>query len=76
MNARKQECRWRYVVPGTETAGEWTGDESAWATSCEQWCVAGGCAPSRDGFRNGFCFCPYCGGPLVLLLSKSEEAAA
>lgn len=74
MVASKQECRWRFheaVVSGDSLAVQ-----AAWETSCDQWCIDSECSPSRDGFRNGFCFCPYCGGPLVLVLNNREERAA
>ena len=67
MKAQAGECRWRFH-DSTESM------QAAWETSCDQWCIDSECSPSRDGFRNGFLFCPYCGGPLVLQLSREEAA--
>lgn len=71
MEASVNECRWRFT-----DADPFTNQQAAWETSCDQWCIDSECSPSRDGFRNGFCFCPYCGGPLMLQLPKSREEAA
>lgn len=68
MKASERECRWRFVPASDDK-------QAAWETSCDQWCIDSESSPDRHGFRNGFQFCPYCGGPLVLLLSKTEEAA-
>lgn len=74
MNAAKQECRWRFVE--AKFQGSQGQLLAAWETSCDQWCVDSESTPDRHGFRNGFCFCPYCGGPLLLLLGRAEEVAA
>lgn len=66
MKARTEECRWRYSAE-TPSIGEPLGD--AWETACGQWMACSDGTPSADGFRNGFCFCPYCGGPLLLQLA-------
>lgn len=73
MKASQQECRWRFHPSPVSPPSLATG---AWETSCDQWCVDSESAPSPDGFRNGFVFCPYCGGPMVLVLPAREEQAA
>lgn len=66
MEASTSECRWRFVE----------GNDDAWETSCDQWCIESAGTPDRHGFRNGFQFCPYCGGALVLVPRKRYEIEA
>lgn len=73
MKAQSLDCRWKFATSQIcPDSGDVMGP--AWETACGQWCTLSECSPSQDGFRNGFCFCPYCGGPLVLELVKEVAA--
>ena len=69
MKAQSLDCRWKFrkaqLCPDS-------GDvmTAAWETNCGQWCTESESAPHADGCRNGFNFCPYCGGPLQLELEQ------
>lgn len=70
MKATNQECRWRF----SSSIGGDGSQLSAWETSCGQFCTETESTPDREGFRNGFCFCPYCGGSLLLVLRPHDLA--
>lgn len=71
MEAHNSECRWRFT-PATWNVE--VAHNSAWETSCGQWCIESEGTPQADGFKNGFEYCPYCGQHLVLLLRAAEVA--